>query len=606
MAAILFFALWPTNIVVDDAGITLKYLDNFANGVFYAYNAADGPIYGLSSFLFGIWAGALAYSHIATPLNAAFAVNFVGFVLTCFFLLKILAHFTTNSWIIFAMWVAILFTAQPLIVNVKNGLETTLHIGILLGCFYTFYQNRQRFFWIMVTLALITKLDSLPIVAVLGMGFLFINWHMLVTPHGRKLLLQNGFIFCILPLGLWLLFCIFVFGSPLPQSAYAKLYYQIHPGGHWFPFLSELTKVRSSRIDIYLFLGSMVVFSVYGLVTRQWTLLVQVLSIGMACMGYFALYYYYNPLERHNWYYAIPELLMRLQTGVIVLVIAGKYLRRFAPFIVVPMCILFFMFNWPNVSFLVHGWLQGLEIIEAERMAVGRWVRDHSGPTDMLFAGHGHIARESGLYTVDYSGLNSKIVTDYGSDLNRLIHDLRPRWVVVHGLLEPGVQAHDGYQLRKAFYNIATYTTPSWHIFERVDDASTVVVSRAVTSDQILDAEAATMESNVVTVSGEEIVLPANIDEKNALMLAVGIVRAEEDMVVTAFLYNEQHQLVDTQILQVAGALIKYPVGRQTAAWEISILPAQKVAMIKIIAQTETEQQRIVFQIIDPVIVVAQ
>ena len=77
-------------------------------------------------------------------------------------------------------------------------------------------------------------------------------------------------------------------------------------------------------------------------------------------------------------------------------------------------------------------------------------------------------------------------------------------------------------------------------------------------------------------------------------------------MAVTASLYNDQHQLVDTQTLQVKGAPINFPVGRETASWEIPVAPAQKVRTIVLTAQTVEEHQRLGFQILDPVIEVTQ
>ena len=47
--AVVFFRLWPTNVITDDGGIALRYMDNFARGYFFSYNPSDGPVYGLSS-----------------------------------------------------------------------------------------------------------------------------------------------------------------------------------------------------------------------------------------------------------------------------------------------------------------------------------------------------------------------------------------------------------------------------------------------------------------------------------------------------------------------------------------------------------------------------
>lgn len=161
--AALFFQLWPCDVIYDDGAIVLKYMDNFADGHFYAYNPSDGPMYGISGFIHGVLAGLFAWAHLFAPLHSLFASNFIGLVLVSFVSLRILAHFIRAPAMVYPAWLLLMVSAPHFVATVKQGLEVPLHLGIVLGCYYFFLKRRSKWLWLTCVLAMISKADALPV-----------------------------------------------------------------------------------------------------------------------------------------------------------------------------------------------------------------------------------------------------------------------------------------------------------------------------------------------------------------------------------------------------------------------------------------------------------
>lgn len=74
---------------MDDAGIVMRYLDNFRNGLFYVYNAQDGPVFGISGFLHGVLSGFFVYFFGVSSEMALVLANFMGSILFFWGLVKL-------------------------------------------------------------------------------------------------------------------------------------------------------------------------------------------------------------------------------------------------------------------------------------------------------------------------------------------------------------------------------------------------------------------------------------------------------------------------------------------------------------------------------------
>ena len=461
--AILFFALWPCERVFDDAGIILKYMDNFAEGHFFAYNAADGPVFGISGFIHGILAGFLAWTHLCSPLNALFASNFIGLVLVSFVLLRIYAHFGLTRLQRVALWGIAVVGSPAFVTCAKQGLETPLHVALVLMTVLAFMKGNSAMVYGLSVLSVISKLDAVPVVGVLCVLTLLRD----VANAGWRLpcsLIRTPLLWAVLPSAIWVGIAALLFGSPLPQTAMAKMLYHPHPSGHWFPFIEGLGRLQYIVLCLPIALAMCLWARRRRLVTME---SVNTVVCGLCLFVYLALYYFYNPFERMAWYYVLAEILLWLQLGVtLVTVMPRRFLTAsaIAAFIGVTVLCL------PAVLARVERTVHYVSVVESEREHVGVWIHANSVGDEVLLAGHGHIARASQLYTIDYSGLNSRAATDHGLDIPSLIATFRPEWVVLHGAMPREADPESVYALARSFYNISTIIdAPTWRVYRRVE-----------------------------------------------------------------------------------------------------------------------------------------
>lgn len=469
----LLFWTWPGIPLNDDAAIVLKYMDNFAHGWFYCYNPQDGPLFGISGFVHGILAGGIAYSHVLSPVNSLFASNFIGTLLVCFLSLRILArHLGDGSPFLFPLWALLLLTSELLIANAKSGLETPLHTGIVLACVVSFLDNNTKMLFLFSVVACVSKLDAVPVVAVLISANVMMNWERLRIPLHRREYLSAAILFGMLPLAAWIAFSVAVFGSPLPQTAYAKYLYHRSASTFWFPFLESLFHEKNRFLLAAL--GFACLAYVAAFISRSTKdgfrqVLPQFVD-GAVIVGYLLLYYMYNPLERMGWYYVIPAVFAGLQGVVLLHTLVLKRLERHAVLISAVLILVYSIVYWPGLLSFIRGYTARVNLVERERQAIGDWVSEQSQPTDTLLTGFGHIAQRAGLYTIDCSGLNSKIATDLKLDIPAIIRRYQPRWIAIDTVLTDREGARSGYRLRRSYFNLASLGRETWRVYERSEE----------------------------------------------------------------------------------------------------------------------------------------
>ncbi|RME59074.1 hypothetical protein D6779_05125, partial [Candidatus Parcubacteria bacterium] len=310
---------------------------------------------------------------------------------------------------------------------------------------------------------MISKLDALSII--LTLSTLFLISHISRRNHllSSRTIVRDMALFGGIPALAWIAFAYFIFGSPIPQSFYAKMYYHRHASGGWFPFLRGF---EHQLLLVQIFMLTCLFSGIFLLFRRKISYLCKYLPFGLAMAAYTGSYLYYNPDEQMTWYYVVPEYLMHLQILVLLLLLLRRWPHSATRNGLLLLGIYTVVFL-PNTRREVKRCLLYLNRAEVERREVGRWVHRHSDADDRLFTQHGYIAREAGRYAYDGSGLNSRITTEYRLDHSRMLIDLRPEWVVSHGLLPLRLQASLGYRLVKSFYNISGYGYPSWRVFRR-------------------------------------------------------------------------------------------------------------------------------------------
>lgn len=461
------FRVWNFPLF-DDAGFVLRYLDNFAKGKFFSFNVNEGPMFGLSSFSQGIINGILCWIHLVTPDKSILLTAFLGLAVISFLILKILQHHEMKNEVFFFSFVIIMFGSKSFLNSMTTGMETPVHLAIVLTAIYFFINGNSRWMWLMLSASVISKLDAVPLAVTLGAVHLYTQ-RKTFFPLSLKNKLVRELFWCVaIPVGAWIVFATAVFGSPLPQSAYAKMFLHFHADDYWFPFLKYFVKddYRRPLFLIFLILFSwnarMVFLGKNGVSVRS-------LAFGLSFFSTLVLYYFYNPIEQMIWYYAMPDLFMLAQVAISFFIIAEYELSpALKPFIVyfsfiaIALLLLFDTYGGRN-------WVKEyLRATETERIAVGKYLQSITTEKDTVIATHGHIARYTSAFVIDMTGLNSKLATDFENNLARVAAKMNPALAVSHGT-EYFIRTLDslGYSLLRSDYDINEYYWPAWRTFSR-------------------------------------------------------------------------------------------------------------------------------------------
>ncbi|MGL5889589.1 MAG: hypothetical protein ACRC3B_06885 [Bacteroidia bacterium] len=313
-AALFIFRIYPGEFF-DDAGFEMRYLENFSSGYFYSFNSTDGPVFGISSPFQGLLNGFLCYTHILIPEQAMRRTAFAGLLFLIFFMIRIIRNRSENQnhFLIYAL---LIICSSKMFLNVaKSGLETPLHLSLVLGAFWAYYYKKERIFWFLLALSVISKLDAVPLAVTLGIVWIVEHRKTYFPISFRNRKITNVLLFAALPVLLWVAFAIFVFGSPLPQSAYSKIHHHGHPGDHWFPFLTRYSQDPFfSVILIFTFINALIIVG-FAFIKKKLGDLKNVVP-GLTFISTMILYYFYNPGERMMWYYAMPDILLLLQFSI--------------------------------------------------------------------------------------------------------------------------------------------------------------------------------------------------------------------------------------------------------------------------------------------------
>ena len=509
------FVLYPAKMIYDDGGIVVRYMDNFAAGHFYCYNPEDGPVFGISGAVHGLLAGGLAWSHLLSPDHAVLASNGLGLFLLGLALLRILHALGVAEALRFPAWALSLLCSRYLLITAKQGLETPLHLAIVAGGILFLLRGRDRLFWFTEALMVVSKLDALPIAAVLAAARVLRAPRDLLPVAWANPLYRRVAGCAVLPGLLWLAFTFAVFDGPLPQSARAKYFHTAHPSGHWFPFLQPYI---AGPFGLFLagLLGLLLLHGLVLLVRRKPALILSQCALGLSALAYLALYYVYNPAEQMPWYYTLPDLFLVAQALVTASLAASALPARWLAPAGAAALLVYGFALWPDMSARIRGHAHHFNVIEHERMAVGQWLDREAGPADKVLLGHGHIARYCRRYVIDYSGLNSKLATELHRDIGAMAERARPEWIVMHGALPVAIASGQGYRLAASFYNAASPEATSaargfrlgdpWRVYRR-DAAARGTADRDIAADAI--AAAAVTSNGAVSARGTNIVLAA-------------------------------------------------------------------------------------------------
>lgn len=557
-ATFAFWALWPNEYVLDDGGIVLRYLDNFSQGGLFKYNLQDPPIYGLSGFLHGCLAGALASSQVLSPTNAATASNALGVALTLTAMLLILNCYTRSKALLLVAWIFVVAASNYFVRTAFQALETPLHLGIVLLCAWALLAQQRRTFWLLCALSIASKLDATVVVAVFASSRFFQLWRSQHRIAAMRAETKIALVFAGVPLVLWLMATISIFGGPMPQSAYAKLHLHGHLESR-LAFFAKWWENDSLRILGY----AAPVLLAGALPTRHRIHFARSgpATLLMASAALVALYCYYNPQERMAWYYVLPQTLLVTGGASALLGLLESYqrtartpLRVFAILVLALATLFEAPRNLRHARATIHYILQ----TEPERKAVGQFVKSHSAPSDRLYTGWGHIARDSGRYVYVSSGLNSRVVTQLKLQDKNPLFELKPDWVVQQRLLRPPrAQTRLGFQLVASFYGISHHGRPAWRVYSRVVAGDPpAVVYRAVATDEISsDGKVWMVRDHMLHARVREEVSFEYAGGATLRELRFGIARAAKEIVLSVEVQNDG---APTSVLPVSVAAVDH------------------------------------------------
>ncbi len=207
LAVILAGLVWRyRNIQVDDAYITYRYARNLASGSGFAYNPPQ-PVLGTTTPLYTLLLSLAAVLGMDIP---SASLVFGGASL---FVLAVLFYFFSRdqSRRSMAHLPALLVVFMPGSVLIL-GMETALYAALIYTALYAAAHKRYALAVILAALATLTRYDGI-LVAVLA---LFYEWY-----ATKSFPLKNGLLYAgiLLP---WLVYATLTFGSPLPNTFFAK------------------------------------------------------------------------------------------------------------------------------------------------------------------------------------------------------------------------------------------------------------------------------------------------------------------------------------------------------------------------------------------------
>lgn len=465
LGAVLYLKYLDPMVYVDDAGFILRYFDHFAEGCFFCFNVDDGPVFGLSSFIYGLLGGFLTWSGLFNSEGAVNYLAYAGTFFTAWLYFRILRQVLHSQGLILLFWVLLMACSRSMAIIYNSGMEAPVHYSLVLAAVLFFLQRKDRWMWFMMAVAVISKLDAVPLVLVLGTFWTIDNWADLRQFDWHKRRYHDALIYGLVPVLVWIVFAWIVFGSPLPQSAFAKIYFHNHAKGSWFPFIEAFVANGYRSVFIVFSLGLFLAQLGWVAAKRQGG---RGLVFGFAFVATLILYYFYNPGERMVWYYVLPEGLMLLQLAMGLQWLMG-FLRgngRMVGAALAVGCALLFTSTFMAGEIAYTRTYE--DVVEGERLKIGDYLAAHVQDHDTLQSGHGLISRKAKGYVVDETGLNFRLDTTMKQRNKALWEKYRPNWIVMHGFSwEVDKLNSFPYVLDTSFFDIALYGYPAWRIFRR-------------------------------------------------------------------------------------------------------------------------------------------
>lgn len=543
------YKIWP-HTYFDDAGFIMRYLDNLQQGVWFHFNAGESPVYGISGFVHGLYCSLLVKVLGMTPERSLHISNLTGLFFSAVFLLRIIRKLLPELKFEYILVSIALLYSKYFCDVYFQGMETPLHIAIVLAALHFMLQNKWKWFYGFSALAVISKLEAVPVVVVMFIIHKLPNLtREKFTPFVKTNLLS--FFTCfVLPMLVWITFSTWFFGSPMPQSAKAKMLYHSGAIQSNFPFL-EVFLQDSFRLPLLILLLVFFIIQLFFVRNVAGDSILKHFAFGWMFVGLMVLFHFYNPNERMLWYYAFPDLLLVLQCLFSVAWIISKVPQKSNQARISVLTVAFVFFLKADTDGARYWMFSYLERVEQERFEVGKYVAQKATPSDTLLAWHGLTSRPFPGFVIDGTGLNSKLALSYKLNRDSLINEFHPRLIIHHAqdyLVECFSSHH--YRILDVYGDVTLENYEPWVLWERpanLQDKNQVNVLR---KEDVKKGEIAE-GIGFLKISGDEIQLESQIRDmqfKKLWFVFEGRDEKEREFMLEIF---ENDSLVDSHKLTV-------------------------------------------------------
>jgi hypothetical protein len=228
-----------TRISYEDSLITLRYAENLAHGRGLVYNPPE-RVFGASTPLYVLLLGALCLLRLPAPLLAAKVLCAAADTVTAILWFRLLAAETRALWA--GSLFAVTFALSPLLVqNSVSGMETSLALLFLSAAFAADRADRLWLLGLSLGLLMLVRPDG-AIAALLLLGAR--------ASRERRAPWQPVAMAAIV-LAPWVLFSWWYYGTPVPNSLFAKASaYNAHRLSIWPNFRYTLSQFAPYRTTL--------------------------------------------------------------------------------------------------------------------------------------------------------------------------------------------------------------------------------------------------------------------------------------------------------------------------------------------------------------------
>ena len=398
---------------VDDAYITYRYADNLAAGHGFVYNPGE-RVLGTTTPLFTLLL--VPFAVVGLPADTMALILAVLFdVGICVLLFMLFRRSHGDAAGLAAAGIYGLSYAAAAACG--YGMETQLFMFLVVAAFTLLTRQRWTAAATVTALATMTRPEGFLLAGIVAMAMLF-------TPQGRKQFARAAAVFVALA-GAWYAFAWIYFGSPIPNSAHAKLLQTGISQSQWIDFFVTRNPV------VMLLWACAVVGAIAGMRKREPGAVLFTAWLVVYMLFFRAV----RPPFLGGWYFPPLVLSLTVLTAFAASVIGTRILRTPGRALAVTLVLaLALVVTVLPKSIASNRWNR--TVAQTVFVPIAEWVRDHTTQDTIVHAADvGYLGYFSGRRIVDAAALVTPEVGRYYAQ-----HRNQPDWDIAYVLEHrPGV-----------------------------------------------------------------------------------------------------------------------------------------------------------------------